>query len=675
MRHLGLASNGAKAATRRPAGHFVVRPFWAAASFAAVLGFGAVGITGCRSQTPVTAISDTGTDPADANMAPVQASDAEAAATGVPAGTVAQPIYTNAPAPAYSKSSAGRYAVPRTYAAPQNTAPQTTAPQTTANESQTAAQNYAQPGYGAGQQAPAPIERQEPAANQGYAQDPNQNNQGYQQDPNQGYQDPNQNYAQDPNQEYQGDAQALNNAIYSDVDPNEQAEQPPPPLPVYEQPPAPADNYLWTPGYWAYAPVGYYWVPGAWCAAPYVGALWTPGWWGPYNHHYGFHHGYWGRYVGFYGGVPYGFGYYGTGYHGGYWQGNNFAYNRAVTNVNITNIHNVYNRTVIVNNIRINNSVTNNYVNNVAIDRRASYNGGRGGIQARPVPSELAAFSTERHAPMPSQVANQRQAATNRGQFFTQNAGRPQLAVQSRPFAAERIAPPPMLRQPVRLPGVTPQQVAAGATIMQQSQQRTGQPVPRSNMRLSQQTQFNQQRLESGTPQQNAAAQQQNAAAQQQNALAQQRIAALTAADQQRTQIEQQQRSDSRARSSSSESRSRHSRRFSNAPTCSRRSRTSSASHRSSSIRHRSPSSSVARRPTSSSGWRRRAISSVSCSSRTSSARCRTRHSFRARSGSSCRWSSNASKCSSSVRKCSSSATSRASASRPYTVSGNRSPS
>ena len=365
MRHLGFAINGADAATRRSAWHSAVRPFWAAASFAAVLGFGTAGVTGCRSQTPVTAISDTGIDPADANMAPVQASDAEAAATGV----AAQPIYTNAPAtnaPAYTKASAGRSVAPRTYAA---------APQNTTNESQTAAQNsaqqdYAQPGYGTGQQAPAPIQRQEPAS---YPQDPNQ---GYQQqDPNQGYQDNNQGYAQDPNQEYQGDAQALNNAIYSDVDQNEQADAPPPPLPVYEQPPAPADNYIWTPGYWAYQPVGYYWVPGAWCAAPYVGALWTPGWWGPYNSHYGFHHGYWGRYVGFYGGVPYGFGYYGTGYHGGYWQGNNFAYNRAVTNVNITNIHNVYNRTVIVNNIRINNSVTNNYVNNVGIDRRVSYNG------------------------------------------------------------------------------------------------------------------------------------------------------------------------------------------------------------------------------------------------------------------------------------------------------------
>ncbi len=54
----------------------------------------------------------------------------------------------------------------------------------------------------------------------------------------------------------------------------------PPALPVYAQPPCPADGYLWTPGYWAYGPVGYYWVPGVWVAPPRVGVLWTPGYWG-----------------------------------------------------------------------------------------------------------------------------------------------------------------------------------------------------------------------------------------------------------------------------------------------------------------------------------------------------------------------------------------------------------
>ena len=36
----------------------------------------------------------------------------------------------------------------------------------------------------------------------------------------------------------------------------------PPALPVYEQPPLPAEGYIWTPGYWAYSDEGYYCVPG-----------------------------------------------------------------------------------------------------------------------------------------------------------------------------------------------------------------------------------------------------------------------------------------------------------------------------------------------------------------------------------------------------------------------------
>ncbi|MGA7382846.1 MAG: hypothetical protein WBX03_18490, partial [Terriglobales bacterium] len=59
-----------------------------------------------------------------------------------------------------------------------------------------------------------------------------------------------------------------------------QAPQPPPPLPEYSQPDCPGDGYLWTPGYWSYAPQGYYWVPGAWARPPEVGYLWTPGYWG-----------------------------------------------------------------------------------------------------------------------------------------------------------------------------------------------------------------------------------------------------------------------------------------------------------------------------------------------------------------------------------------------------------
>ena len=83
--------------------------------------------------------------------------------------------------------------------------------------------------------------------------------------------------------------------------------------------------------------------------------------------------GYWGPHIGFYGGVNYGYGYTGNGYEGGYWNNGAFFYNRSVNNItNVTNITNVYNKTVI-NNVTINN---------------VSYNGGNGGITARPTPAE-----------------------------------------------------------------------------------------------------------------------------------------------------------------------------------------------------------------------------------------------------------------------------------------------
>ena len=58
-----------------------------------------------------------------------------------------------------------------------------------------------------------------------------------------------------------------------------QADEPPPPLPEYDQPPIPAPGYYWTPGYWAWNNYDYYWVPGAWIEPPQAGLLWTPGYW------------------------------------------------------------------------------------------------------------------------------------------------------------------------------------------------------------------------------------------------------------------------------------------------------------------------------------------------------------------------------------------------------------
>ena len=149
----------------------------------------------------------------------------------------------------------------------------------------------------------------------------------------------------------------------------------PPALPVYEQPALVEDGGIWAPGYWAYGPDGYFWVPGGWVQPPQVGLLWTPGYWGWGDGGYSWNEGYWGPTVGFYGGIAYGFGYSGQGYTGGHWQGGDFYYNTAVSHVDAADVHNVYSRTV---------------VNDTTINR-VSYNGGTGGVAARPTAAEQAA--------------------------------------------------------------------------------------------------------------------------------------------------------------------------------------------------------------------------------------------------------------------------------------------
>jgi WXXGXW repeat (2 copies) len=190
----------------------------------------------------------------------------------------------------------------------------------------------------------------------------------------------------------------------------------PPALPIYSQPMAPGEGYLWTPGYWAYGDEGYFWVPGTWVMAPEAGLLWTPGYWGWNNNSYAWNDGYWGPQVGFYGGVDYGYGYGGVGYQGGYWRNGAFNYNRSVNNIDRTNFHHVYNKTV--------------------VDRgrnRVSYNGGTGGIRTRPTAAQRA-VGRERHTPATAaQSGHQRTAGQNHELLAAVNHGRPAIAATSKP--------------------------------------------------------------------------------------------------------------------------------------------------------------------------------------------------------------------------------------------------
>src|SRR5213078_3906225 len=153
----------------------------------------------------------------------------------------------------------------------------------------------------------------------------------------------------------------------------------PPPIPIYEQPYAPAAGYIWTPGYWGYNGSNYF-----------------------------FNEGYWGPTVGFYGGINYGYGYGGQGYYGGRWVGNTFRYNTAVTRVNTSVIHNTY----------VNKQVVRN------TGSRASFNG-PGGTTAKATAQEQAAAKAE-HIPATSAQQSRVEAAKNNPDLrAANNQGKP----------------------------------------------------------------------------------------------------------------------------------------------------------------------------------------------------------------------------------------------------------
>jgi hypothetical protein len=195
----------------------------------------------------------------------------------------------------------------------------------------------------------------------------------------------------------------------------------PPDLPVYEQPVCPGEGYFWTPGYWAWDEDNedYYWVPGTWVLLPEVGFLWTPGYWAWGGSGFIFYEGYWSfELVGFYGGINYGYGYFGYGYEGGRWEGDRFLYNRAVTNVNVTIIHNVYEAPV-----------------NRPNTPRVSYNGGNGGIIARPTSQEEAAARARHISPLAIQKQHVQMARSNPQLRASVNHGKPPVAATPKPAA------------------------------------------------------------------------------------------------------------------------------------------------------------------------------------------------------------------------------------------------
>ena len=202
----------------------------------------------------------------------------------------------------------------------------------------------------------------------------------------------------------------------------------PPELPVYEQPPVPGPGYLWTPGYWAWGDGDYYWVPGTWVLAPQPGYLWTPGYWGWNEGVYVWYGGYWGPHIGFYGGVNYGFGYGGHGYDGGYWDHGAFRYNGAYNNIHgNTQITNIYNKTVI---------------NNTTVTH-VSFNGGTGGVQARPGLQELAAEHDKHLTPVSAQLRHEHGARGNPQLRASFNHGQPPIAATARPavFSGQGVVP------------------------------------------------------------------------------------------------------------------------------------------------------------------------------------------------------------------------------------------
>jgi hypothetical protein len=124
--------------------------------------------------------------------------------------------------------------------------------------------------------------------------------------------------------------------------------------------------------------------------------------------------------------VNYGFGYGGRGFEGGYWDRGVFRYNTAIVHVDNARFHNVvYNRAVVVD-------------HNAS---RVSFNGGHGGIDARPTADEQRWAHDQRTAPLAAQHQNEMRAGQNRAQFANVNHGRPENVARTEPASFNRNMP------------------------------------------------------------------------------------------------------------------------------------------------------------------------------------------------------------------------------------------
>jgi len=204
----------------------------------------------------------------------------------------------------------------------------------------------------------------------------------------------------------------------------------PPVLPVYVQPVCPEPGLMWTPGYWAYGADGYFWVPGAWVPAPYAGALWTPGYWGWSNGLFVFHDGYWGRHIGYYGGVNYGFGYGGIGFAGGIWRGGIFSYNTAVMHVGVGG---GWGSRVYVDHEVVERGF-------VARDSHVAFSGGPGGIHHEASAEERVAEHDQHRGPSEVQQHHAEAARADKTSYAKSNGGHPANAAVAHPLGSPHAA-------------------------------------------------------------------------------------------------------------------------------------------------------------------------------------------------------------------------------------------